>query len=590
MLKSLVETIAGEYDASRHRDLLAALWEHERWFDTPHQRRAARVARDALGRAGLREPRIVPFAADGLTRWQDWTTHMAWECTAAQLSLGGQVLADRAACPQAVVQWSGPLAAVSAPVVDGDALAEISPERVRGKFVLTARPPRDMKERVRGAGAAGIISDYLGEAPLYDADTTRWCNTWGDGPDGWYFRAADAAMPGFCLSPRAGATLRQRMAADPDLLLTGRCDSRIYAGQSQCASALLPGRDDSREVWLFAHACEQGANDNASGVSVIIEAAGMLAALIDAGTLERPRFGIRVIVTEECLGMLAFASEHEALRRRAVVGLNVDSVGDLSEPHRPFRLFYGPLSAPTFAWAVAAMVGGLLREGGRGAYHLESLYQPPVADDMIADPNCGTPTLWLGRGKDSVGYHSSRDTPAICDGVSLRANCLLVAAWAYACAGLDDPLARRLAAPAVRWIDEHILPAAGEDALRLRRWAAGRMLRDLGRWDVPSAAYEPHASRYCPAGAGPLEGLTDSGPRLVRRTWGTSTFETLPPERSRQFSRWSLPQAVALYWNHGRLPLAAVERLTLAECGSLPEGGIMPLAEACIEARLADWA
>jgi hypothetical protein len=239
---------------------------------------------------------------------------------------------------------------------------------------------------------------------------------------------------------------------------------------------------------------------------------------------------------------------------------------------------------------VAGAIGGVLREQSGGAYHLENQYLPPAADDMIADPNCGTPTLWLGRGKDAVGYHSSRDTPEVCDGVSLRANCLLAAAWAYVMASLSRPLARLLAAPAVRWIDEHILPAKGEDASRLRRWVAGRMLRDLGRWDVPAAVYEPHAARYCPAAAGPLDGLPHAGPRLIRHTWGTCTFETLPPERARDFSRWSLRQAVALYWNHGPWPLAAVERLTRAECGLIPEGGLLPLAEACVQAGLAEWA
>jgi hypothetical protein len=590
MLKSLIDTISRVYDARRHRDLLAALWEQERWFDTPHQRRAAEIARDALDRAGLAEPRVVPFAADGRTRWQDWTTHLAWECPGAHLGLGDETLADRSLCPQAVVQWSGPLAPTSAPVIDGDALASLSPEQVRGKFVLTAQPPRDMKQRVKGAGAAAVISDYLGEAPGYDADTTRWCNAWGDGPDGWYFRAADAELPGFCLSPRQGAALRRRLAADPNLRLTGRCDSRLYAGESQCVTALLPGTDGSREVWLFGHACEQGANDNASGVSVLVEAVGLLAALVERGVLERPRFGIRVIATEECIGMLAFATDHAALRRRALVGLNVDSVGDSSDPERPFRVFYGPLSSPAFGWAVAAAIGGALREQSGGAYHVESRYLPPSADDMIADPHCGIPTLWLGRGKNAVGYHSSRDTPEICDAVSLRSSCVLAAAWAYAMASLDDRLARALVGPAVQWIDEHILPAKGDDASRLRRWVAGRVLRDLVRWDVAPAVYEPAAARYAPAGARPLDGLPGAGPRLARHTWGTCTFETLPPERSRDFSRWSLRQAVALYWAGGLRSLAAVERLTRAECGLVPEGGMLPLAEACVEAGLAEWA
>jgi hypothetical protein len=157
-------------------------------------------------------------------------------------------------------------------------------------------------------------------------------------------------------------------------------------------------------------------------------------------------------------------------------------------------------------------------------------------------------------------------------------------------AGLDDRLAGGLLPPAAQWIDDRVLPAEGVDALRLRRWVAGRMLRDLGRWNVSPAVYGPHAARYCPAAAGPLDGLPDSGPRLVRRTWGTCTFEGLPPQRAGLFSRWSLRQAAALYWTDGTRPVAAVERLTGAECGPAPEGGLLPLAEACVDAGLADWA
>ncbi|MCX5670795.1 MAG: hypothetical protein NTU94_05680, partial [Planctomycetota bacterium] len=108
MLESLIETIARAYDAARHRDLLAALWAEERWFTTPHQTAAARIAREALAGAGLDDARLVPFRADGRTRFQDWTTHLAWDCRGAGLRAGGLALVDYSV-PASVVQWSGPL-------------------------------------------------------------------------------------------------------------------------------------------------------------------------------------------------------------------------------------------------------------------------------------------------------------------------------------------------------------------------------------------------------------------------------------------------------------------------------------------------
>ena len=114
-------------------------------------------------------------------------------------------------------------------------------------------------------------------------------------------------------------------------------------------------------------------------------------------------------------------------------------------------------------------------------------------------------------------------------------------------------------------------------------------MRDLARWGVPTSVYEPLAAAYAPAGAEPLPDLSREGRRLARRQWGAYTFETLPDDRARQFSRWSDWQAAAFYWCDGRRTLAAAERLARAETGRMPEGAMERLAEACVEAGLAAW-
>jgi hypothetical protein len=384
-----------------------------------------------------------------------------------------------------------------------------------------------------------------------------------------------------------GGLLRQRMAEEPGLQLVARCDSRLYEGAGQCVTAFVPGREPSREVWLFGHACEQGAHDNCSGVSVCVEAARMLGGLIESGALPRPRFSIRVLATEECVGMLAFAAQRPALLRRAVVGMNIDAVGDATAADRPMIVHYGPLSGPNFGWAVAGEIARVLADGSGGEYHVTSRCEPPSGDDMIADPNCGVPTLWLGSGGDATGYHSSADTPAVCCDTSLRSSTLLAAAWAYVMADLNDRLTGMLLLPATRWMERHMLAGPAGDALRLRRWVAGQVLRQPGRWGVSDTIYARAAARYCPIGAGPLDGLPTIGRRYVRTTWGTCTLETLPPGRAEGLSRWSRWQNAALYWNHGDRPLAAVERLTRAEAGSVPDGGVVNLLDACVEAGLA---
>jgi hypothetical protein len=617
MLETLIDDIRQFYHQQRHWGLLTALWQEERWFDTPRQRRAAEIARDVLEEAGLQDVGIAPFAADGVTCFQDWMTHLAWDCPSASLAFadGGEVLADRTICPQSVVYWSGPLARgvlpglpgrrrgkpgklpppepVAGEVVDADALKTFTPQDVDGKFLLTGRLAADLKRELVAANPAlrplAIVSDFLGKGNGYTDDTTKWCNRWSDGPDNWYFHASDAVMTGFCLSPAAGRRLRQALAAKPHLTLAGHCASRLYEGSGQCVTGVLEGKDPAREIWLYAHACEQGAHDNCAGVSVILEALRLLKQLVQAGRLAPPRYGIRAITTEECIGMAAFATLHDDLRRRALAGLNVDGAGGPSSAEVPFNLTYGPLSAPSFGWAVAALAGKILHQRAAGKYRLQARFGVPTADDMIADPNCGVPSLWLGQGGNCWGYHSSADTPDICNDDSLSNNVLLTAAWAYTMASLDERVAAALLPGAVEWIDSAIIRPAGpdpkaQDAAHLRRWTAAGILRDLGRWGVPSSLYESHAARYAPADAPPLPDLPAEGPRYARRTWGTCTFEALPiPQR--RFSRWSDGCASALYWTDGLRPLAAIQRLVAAETGRTADIG--PLFESCLQAALA---
>jgi len=592
MLESLMDTIGGAYEPSRHREALEAVWELERWFDTPRQRASAEMSRDLLIEAGLSDVRLAAYPCDGRTRCQDWTMHLAWDCPAAQLALadGGEVLADREKVPCAVVFWSGPLASKDAPavgeVVDGDALETITPEAVNGKFVLTATPPAQMKRRCLGAQPLAIVSDFLGEGRGYDEHTTKWCNTWSDSPDGWYVHADDTALAGFCLSPAAGKVLRGRLARQPHLKLAGFCDARLYAGSGQNVTAVLGGTDPSREVWIFAHACEQGAHDNASGVTVLIESMRILNGLIEAGRLGRPRHSIRMITTEECVGMAAFATLNDDARRRALVGMNVDGAGDASDADYPFVAHYGPLSAPTFGWAAAALIAEALQRRAGDAWHVRTRRFVSSGDDMIADPNCGVPNLWLGMGGTSRGYHSSADTPAVCSDASLRYNALMTATWAYAMASMDDALAGALVAPATAWIDGNIVRAGDDDPAVLSRWVAGRILRDLSRWGVSASVFESAAAKYASADAEPLPDLPTEGPRFFRRTWGTCTFETLPPERRGGLSCWSGWINAGLYWNDGHRPLPAVERLARAETGAKPDASLRRAFDACLEAGL----
>ncbi|MBA3847501.1 MAG: DUF4910 domain-containing protein, partial [Planctomycetes bacterium] len=463
MWNHLIEVCERHYDGARHHALLTRICADERWFDTPRQRAAAATMVAAMRDAGLDEARIVPFPADGRTRFQDWTTKLAWECRSARIVMDSDVLADRALVPWATVMGCGPLGAGRWPVVDIDTLGTVDRTTIAGRLVLGSAPPIAIKRRVRELGAVGVISDWIGTTVGADDGTTKWANAWSDGPGGWFVGADERPLAGFCLSPAAGRRLREGLRAQPGLLVDAHCDARLYAGESQCVTALIPGRDPGREIWLFGHACEPGANDNTSGVATLIEVARLLNAAIAAGDLPRPRASIRIISTEECLGMLAFATMHPELAARALCGINVDTVGDRTDADRPHRVFYGPLANPSPVWAIGGALGERLRDSAGGAWHFACAHQVPTADDMIADPALGVPNIWIGRGSDGVGYHSSADTPAVCEALPLRCNALLAAGTAYLMADLDRVWDDAFAADLGAWVDARLLPAATED-------------------------------------------------------------------------------------------------------------------------------
>lgn len=601
MLARLLDTLAPAYHEKRHRDLLQALWEQERWFDTPRQRRAAEIACDALRTGGLADARLVPYPADGRTRFQDWTVPLSWNCAGARLAFADthETLCDRAQAPTAATFWSGPLGSpqqpVTAGVVDGDALPALTPDVVNGRYVLTAKRPRDMKARLKDLRPLAVVSDFIGLCPQHTDDTIKWSNTWGDNtPDGWYLYASDSVLPGFCLSPAAGRRLRARLAAEPQVQLAGFCDSRLYPGEAQIVTATLPGLDPSHEVWLFAHGAECGANDNCSGTSASVEALVMLQGLVAAGKLPQPKHSIRVILMDECIGMAAFATLHPELCKRALAGLYLDTIAHPYSKEQPLTFKVGPWSNPSISWAVAGMLADELAHRDGDRFGVQPGFYVPCADDMIADPARGVPCMWFGWGKP-IGYHSDFDTPAVCDFGTIRFHTLLAAAWAWQMASIDEAAGGALATAAPAWIDRHILcTAAGAphvgDAALLSRWVAGRMLRDLRRWQVSKDVYEPAASRYAAPNVAPLPRLPKSGPIFRRKVWGSCRLETIPEEQRQGLSCWSDAQAAGLYWTDGKRPLAAVERLTLAETGKLPAGGMQHVYDAAVKAGVAEQA
>ncbi len=595
-VQSLFDLLAGAYNAERHMDLVEATYAQERWFDTPRQRKAAELVVDALKRGGIPNAELVEYPADGKTRFQDWISHVAWDCNDAMLGIQdtGELLGSRAESPTTVVIFCGPLASEKHPamggVIDLDKIESPTPEQVADKFVLTAGPPHPAKRKLMKAGCKplAIVSDWIGTLPGIDENAVKWCNTWSDSPtgEGWYLHAHDTVMTGFVISPRAGKLLRKRLAANPDLRLSGWCDARIYSGAGQCPTGVLPGQDPSREIWLYAHDSEQGATDNCSGVTMMAEVLIMLEKLIQAGQLPRPRHSIRMFSAPECLGTMAFATVRDDLRKKALAGLYADGPVMQALADWKIALKFGPLSNPGFNWALAGLLAAEMQRQAGGTYLVKQSHAVPTADDMIAEPLSNVPSSLFGSGQIILGYHTNQDTPATILPDGLKRSTIVAAAWAYIMADLQR-LAGDFVAPAADWLTRNLARAGDDDAARLRRHAAGQCLRDLRRFGVPEGIYKSAADVFSAEGEPPLPSLPATGPVYRRKAFGNYTLEGVPEaHRPEDFSRWGGWYSCVSYWTDGQRSVDAIERLARAEFGPGERAPLQPYFDACVEAGI----
>jgi hypothetical protein len=104
-------------------------------------------------------------------------------------------------------------------------------------------------------------------------------------------------IPVFAVSPRETTPLRERLAAGQKVRVTFALDAKTGSSAGHTVVATLPGRDRSKYVLFCAHGDSDsggpGANDNASGVAIVLEIARTVAAAVKSGTIPQPGWDLR---------------------------------------------------------------------------------------------------------------------------------------------------------------------------------------------------------------------------------------------------------------------------------------------------------
>ena len=576
-LDALIETIRAEVHPQDAMERMRRIYSTDRWFTFSKFQQTAEYLKSALTDMGLDHIESLSAPADGISQFGFWTEPMAWDVKQAKLEIiepavaaDQAVLADFEKVPTSLGMWSGstPPEGVSAEIVEltATAEAEILKRDLRGKLVLTRVNPANIKWLLVKAGALGAVNAFTENPSLQDG--RQWINAWGD--NGWAFTRRSTPLLSFSITPRQAELLRKLLRDGRPVRVRARVDTRYYAGKYPYVTAVIPGASNE-EVMTIGHSSEQGAQDNATGVSAMLESVATLNRLIRSGKLAVPRRNIRILTMGEMYGSMHYVATHRDRVERTVAAMCLDTPASPYElPGTEYSFYMNPHSGASYVDAFILKVAeAYLPKAGR-QWH--AMPFTPGTDSYLGEPMVGIPTTWAYSGTGVETHHNSEDTPDRVDQRSLRDITIIDAAFLYYLANAGEAEARWLAEISA----DYWRSRAGGGSDAKTAYAADRQ-----RQAVLSVLRLVPPERRASLRASLLGRLGSSGPQhavvkpdgdgmvVVRKRFGTLPLDDLPPDQREGFPNgaWDTPAITALYWCDGHRTLAEVKRLTELELG-----------------------
>ena len=467
MFHATARTIAREFSGVQARERVAGIWRTDRYFSFDKFHETAAYCADEMRRAGLQHVEAIPYIADGTTAYGDWIIPRAWDAQDAVLEIiepsdAAGVLTRYRDEPCSLLMYSAPtppggLEAELIPVGEGGRPEDYEGKTVEGQILVLRGSPRAARAFARERGAAGMV--YARGRPD-ERSAVLW--------DNYSFAPRnEEGLFGFSLSAaqadRLHALIERERIHGRTVRVRATVETKLYDGTSDAVVGVLPG-ETQEEVLGVAHLYEPGANDNASGAGVLLEAFRALNVLIESGALPRPRRGLRILLVFECGGTIAYGSTHREILSRTIAAINPDMVGeDQVLCHSGLRVHRVPDSAPSFT---DVLIERLIRELVAERDPLFRWRTGPymICDNILSDPAIGVPTPALISLPDRF-YHSSLDTPDKVSPEGLAKTGLAITTYLYFLANAGPQEAR--------WLAEEVTSAAGRDLLE----EAGRFVR-----------------------------------------------------------------------------------------------------------------
>jgi aminopeptidase YwaD len=311
-------------------------------------------------------------------------------------------------------------------------------KNVEGKVLLVNGPP-EMARRlgVQKYGAAGLVG-WSSSHPEFDRDEVGW--------SGLRLGPGDRSTFGFMVSERRGQELRDALERGQKIVVRAVVKTQqVPDTKDQLTVALIKGSERPDEELVFtAHLYEgwakQGANDNASGCTAILETARVLKTLVAEGKIPPLKRSVRFLFVPEISGTAAYLKLNPDVRKRTFANINLDMVGEgLIENQSYNRLNQTPWSLPTYLNDVMASYyewmgdsqrdaqetnwrsGGVLAPTGSRDpfYFLVERYSGGSDHDVFVDGSVRIPAVLMIVWPDQW-YHTSGDTPDKSDATQFK--------------------------------------------------------------------------------------------------------------------------------------------------------------------------
>jgi len=311
-------------------------------------------------------------------------------------------------------------------------------KEIEGKILLVNGPPETARRLgVQKYGAAGLIG-WSSSHPEFDRDQVGW--------SGLRQAGGERATFGFMISERQGQALRDILERGVKVVVRAVVKSQIVENpKDQMTVGLIRGTEFPDEELVFtAHLYEgwakQGANDNASGCTAILETARVLKKLVAEGKIPPLKRSVRFLFIPEISGTEAYLRLNPDIAKKIFADINLDMVGEgLIKNQSYFRLNQTPWSLPTYLNDVMASyvewmgdsqrdaqeagwrTGGVLAPTGSRDpfYFLVERYSGGSDHVVFLDGSLRIPAVLMIVWPDQW-YHSSGDTPDKSDATQFK--------------------------------------------------------------------------------------------------------------------------------------------------------------------------